>query len=150
MDIERLRDFIFILHKLGLGEYLSAADLVKDLKILRYTGILGTLKQWYNSGYLEMKKLKGKELELGGPKIKFRISSKGVELKKELTKIILEAFEKEGENIEKESLIKDTLINEDKIQEFIIEFSEEIEDSCSEAELIEYQKTLKILLKRYF
>ena len=72
-----------------------------------------------------MKRLKGKELELGGPKIKFRCSKMGEGLKNELTEILKASVSSQLIPIKQKSPPVQ-YIKEELIQEIIINIYDEI------------------------
>jgi len=136
MKLEKLKDFALILQALTTEDSITASDLKSKLTHIGYPGILKTLKSWADSGYVEEIKLHKKELMLGGPKLKYRITKKAEEFQQGLVNILHHPEhidlsttvkkDNKANRLEKQELINELLVNiYEDLKEAFVSFLEQ-------------------------
>ena len=135
MRLEKLKDFLILLQALSAPLPITIKEIQPRMKFIAYPGILKNLKNWVASGYVKEIKLKGGELRLGGPKLKYRITRKGEQFRTLLGEILQKNSTPEAEKgsqqskksqNDKEELITEILVNiSDDLKEKIMNLLEQ-------------------------
>ncbi len=148
---------IDILLNLDKKDYILLSEIQAKFPNYNSQNIYRRLEKLIKQGIVEKQDLKkaGKKVSPGGVKVEYRLSKIGLttrnDLKKMTTSILKPVIDAiVNKRVREFETTKKDYSDRDIIQDFIMEFSEEHADTCDNDTMMEYQKSLKKLLERFF
>ncbi len=133
-------------------EYIASSTIRDRFNYINLNTLRSWLKDWVKAGILN--KIELVPNTAGGVKAKFKLSSKGLNMREELVKRFMQTLKNRFKqlNIDNKAESNETLYlknRSERINNFIIEFSEEFSELIDNNYLADIQEKLQKMLKNY-
>lgn len=148
-SLETIALLLFLKH----DEYITSSKIREKFKSTSSGTLYMRLKKLINQGLL-LKKTKKKGAFAGDDRTEYTLLEKGLKARKNLIDYNITILNPTINLLIKEKTLgmENTEVEDknEKIQDFLIEFSEEISDMVNNESIIKFQKIIEKLLKKYF